>query len=237
MSDSFGTPWTVALRLLCPQYSPGKNTGVGCHFLLQGIFPTQGLNSGLLYWQADSLPLRHQGSHTNSYLWSKLYSSNKPSIYILWAARERFLKKKKETENLLGLLFLKHNQPKWILMLGRYILRCCFQHKLLEDFLLLFSIHLKMLLFFLKNVYRLSESESGSVMSDSANPWTIQSMQFSTRTLEWVAFPFFRGSSQPRDQIQVSCIAVRFFISWSTKEALYHLILIIIQTVRKTLST
>ena len=32
--------------------SPGKNTGVGCHFLLQGIFPTQGLNPHLLHWQA-----------------------------------------------------------------------------------------------------------------------------------------------------------------------------------------
>ena len=32
-------------RLLCLWNSPGKNTGVGCHFLLQGIFPTQGLNS------------------------------------------------------------------------------------------------------------------------------------------------------------------------------------------------
>ena len=31
-------------RLLCPWDSPGKNTGVGCHFLLQGIFPTQGSN-------------------------------------------------------------------------------------------------------------------------------------------------------------------------------------------------
>ena len=30
-------------------YSPGKNTGVGCHALLQGIFPTQGLNPGLLH--------------------------------------------------------------------------------------------------------------------------------------------------------------------------------------------
>ena len=36
-------------RLLCPWDSPGKNTGVGCHFLLQGIFPTQGLNLGLLH--------------------------------------------------------------------------------------------------------------------------------------------------------------------------------------------
>ena len=33
---------------LCPWNSPGKNTGVSCHFLLQGIFPTQGLNLHLL---------------------------------------------------------------------------------------------------------------------------------------------------------------------------------------------
>ena len=44
---------------------PGKNTGTGCHFLLQGIFPTQGLNPRLLHllhWQVDSLPLHHVGS-------------------------------------------------------------------------------------------------------------------------------------------------------------------------------
>ena len=35
-------------KLLCPWDSPGKNTGVGCHFLLQAIFPTQGSNSHLL---------------------------------------------------------------------------------------------------------------------------------------------------------------------------------------------
>ena len=41
---------------------PGENTGMGCHFLLQGIFPTQGLNwylPSLLHWQVDSLPLCH----------------------------------------------------------------------------------------------------------------------------------------------------------------------------------
>ena len=38
---TLSTPWTVAARLLCPWDSPGKNTGVGCHFLLQGIFLTQ----------------------------------------------------------------------------------------------------------------------------------------------------------------------------------------------------
>ena len=65
---TLGTPWTVATRPLCPWDSPGKNTGVGCRFLLQGIFPTQGLNPGpldykqsphyrcILYW------LSHGGS-------------------------------------------------------------------------------------------------------------------------------------------------------------------------------
>ena len=40
------------------------------------------------------------------------------------------------------------------------------------------------------------------------------------KILEWVAFPFSRGSSQPRDQAQVSCIAGGFFTSWTTREAL-----------------
>ena len=45
--------------------SPGKSTGLGCHALLQGIFPTQGLNPHLLrllHWQVGSLPLSHLGS-------------------------------------------------------------------------------------------------------------------------------------------------------------------------------
>ena len=43
---------------------PGKNTGVGCHFLLQGVFSTQGSNPyllHLLHWQVDSLPLAPPG--------------------------------------------------------------------------------------------------------------------------------------------------------------------------------
>ena len=89
-------------RLLCPQDSPGKNTGVGCHALLQGICPTQGSNPGL---------------------------------------------------------------P-----------------------------HCRRILYFL--------SRQGS-------PWI----------LEWVAYPFSRGSSWSRNQAGVSCIAGRFFTSWATREA------------------
>ena len=55
------TPWTQSpARLLCPCDSPSKNSGVGCHFLLQGIFLAQGSNPGLLHllhWQMSSLSL------------------------------------------------------------------------------------------------------------------------------------------------------------------------------------
>ena len=69
MSDSLCPHQLQPTRLLCPRDFPGKNTGVGCHALLQGIFLTQELNPhllNLLHWQADSLPLSHQGSPVSS---------------------------------------------------------------------------------------------------------------------------------------------------------------------------
>ena len=84
--------------------SPGKNTGVGCHALLQGIFPTQGSNSGLSHCGPTLYHLSHQGS---------------------------------------------------------------------------------------------------------------------PRILEWVAYPFSKGSSWPGNWTRVSCIAGKFFTSWATREALF----------------
>ena len=57
----FVTRWTVAYqapptRLLLPWEFPGKNTGVGCHFLLQGNFPNPGVKPGSPALQADTLP-------------------------------------------------------------------------------------------------------------------------------------------------------------------------------------
>ena len=98
----FVIPWTVPPGSSVHGDSPGKNTGVGCHALLQGLFPTQGSNPGLPHC-------------------------------------------------------------RWIL-------------------------------------YHLSH-------------------QVSSRILEWVAYPFSRGFSQPRNQTGVSCIAGRIFISWATREA------------------
>ena len=66
MSDSLWSRGLQPTRLLCPRDFPGNNIGLGCHFLLQGIFPTQVLNPFLLYWQAVSLLLSHLGSPKNT---------------------------------------------------------------------------------------------------------------------------------------------------------------------------
>ena len=54
MSDSLQHYGLSFAKFLSPWDSPGKKSGVGCHFLLYGIFWTQGLNPNLLHWQVDS---------------------------------------------------------------------------------------------------------------------------------------------------------------------------------------
>ena len=56
MSNSLWPSGLQPTRLLCPWDFPGKNIGVDCHFLLQGIFPTQGLNPHFLHWQNTIQP-------------------------------------------------------------------------------------------------------------------------------------------------------------------------------------
>ena len=69
-------------------------------------------------------------------------------------------------------------------------------------------------------MYEVNKSESRSVVSNSLRPMDcIVYGILQARILEWVAFPFSRGSSQPRDQTQVSHIAGGFFTSWATREA------------------
>ena len=68
----FTTPWMVAhqpTRFLRPWDSPGKNTGVGCHFLLQGIFSTQGSNPGL----QNCRRILYQLSHREALMYSRTY--------------------------------------------------------------------------------------------------------------------------------------------------------------------
>ena len=55
VSDSLPPHGLFPTRLLCPWNSPGRNTGMGIHSFLQGIFLTQGSIPCSLHWQADSL--------------------------------------------------------------------------------------------------------------------------------------------------------------------------------------
>ena len=65
----FVTAWTIIYHQdPLPMDFSGKNSGISCHFSLQGIFPTQGLNFHFLHWQVDTLPLCHLGS-PQTYSW------------------------------------------------------------------------------------------------------------------------------------------------------------------------
>ena len=63
VSDSLQLHGLQSTRLLCPQNSLGKNTGVGSHSLLQGIFQIQGSNPSLLHCRQILYQLSHQGSY------------------------------------------------------------------------------------------------------------------------------------------------------------------------------
>ena len=66
LCPAFAIPGTVALQVSLSMGFPDKITGVGCHFLLQEVFLTQGSNPCLLHWQAGSLPLSHQENPSNT---------------------------------------------------------------------------------------------------------------------------------------------------------------------------
>ena len=76
-------------RLLCPGNFPGKNTEVGCCFLIQGIFLTQGSNLAVLYllhWQVDSWPRAAWEAHVNGLVSVKLVHFKQtvfPLLFIL----------------------------------------------------------------------------------------------------------------------------------------------------------
>ena len=74
-SDSLQPHGLYPTRPLCPWDFLGKNTGVGYHFLLQGIFPTQGSNPCLLclqHQQVGSLPRHHLGSSSWVHAWIQI---------------------------------------------------------------------------------------------------------------------------------------------------------------------
>ena len=71
----------------CPWDSPGKNTGVGCHSLLQGTFLTQGLNPVLLYYRRILYHLSHQGSPSTCNEYTKKKKLLTRQITVLFSTK------------------------------------------------------------------------------------------------------------------------------------------------------
>ena len=91
VSDSFATLGLQHSKILCPWEFSGKNAGVGCHFLLQGFFLTQGSNLQLLcllHYGQMLYPLNHQGRPLSWWWECKL-------MQPLWRTMQKFLKKLK----------------------------------------------------------------------------------------------------------------------------------------------
>ena len=80
-------PLLQCTRLVCPLDFPGNHMGVDCHFLLQGIFLSQGLNWSLLWllhWRVDSLPPSHHGSPRNGINLASFPSFHLWDLLWLW---------------------------------------------------------------------------------------------------------------------------------------------------------
>ena len=158
VSDSLPPHGLTSFMLLCPWHSPGKNTGVGCHSLLQRIFPGQGLNSGLPHSRQILYHLSHQGNPTTNF-----NQMNFPSV-----------------------------EPYSVFSFVHTLISVIHMHVICER-------------------AKAKVTRSCSTLCDPMD-YTVPGI-LQARILEWVAFRFSRGPSQPRDQTQVSCIAGRFLTS------------------------
>ena len=112
MSDSLLPQGLQFTRLLCPWSSPGKNTGMGCHSLLQGIFLTQGSNTCLLHSRQILYHLSYKGS------------SNE--------VKSKLKKKKKVPKDNLACM-IKKQETFWVL------LTYCFSFKLYSKLRVLYA--------------------------------------------------------------------------------------------------
>ena len=88
MSASLKIHGLQPARLLCPWDSPGKNSGVGRHVLLQGLLLTQGSNLRLLHCRWILRPLSHLGS---PYVKESLMTNDLVKLVLIVVAEEQFI--------------------------------------------------------------------------------------------------------------------------------------------------
>ena len=156
---------------------PGKNTGVGCHFLLQGIFPTQRSNPRLLHWQADSLQNSSQ-SHQGS-----------PTVGVEVGNREWIDIGKTLPSKLKDKILLQYEIKISLWMCDRIIMNWSISGKTLA-----FAKCLKR-----EADFPLPHSSVQWKMKNSSSTWGLPRMLSGSSRLRWVALPHFvRPPSQFR---------------------------------------
>ena len=167
---------------------------MGCHSILQGIFPTQELNLGLPHCRHSLYHLNHQGSPHHGIV-MEYYLTIKCKLFI-YATTWMNLKN----------MWVKETKHIWLHL-----------HKVLEQ-----AMEIRMVV--ASGVWRVGwERPEGTfwrwceVKWKSFSPidYTIHVI-LQSRILERVAIPFSRASSQSRDWTRLSCIAGGFFTSWAT---------------------
>ena len=116
----FVTPWPTAHQV---PLSLGFSQQVGCHFLLQGIFPTQGLNPRPPNWQV-ALPLSHLGSHNVWHIANAVWVTGANAMTVRgserpeWSVCTRFRQRAREA-------FLSWEAIRWELEVKRISLASC----------------------------------------------------------------------------------------------------------------
>ena len=183
MSKSLQPYGLYPTRLLCPWDSPGKNTGVGCHALLQGIFPTQRSNPCLLPLMSSALA---GGFFTTSTIWGAL------SFTMLCLVGQSYPTFCDPMDCSPSGSSVYGDSPGKNTGVGGHAL--------------------------LQGIFPIQGSNPGLPHCR----WILYhlSHQESPRTLEWVTYPFSRGTFRPRNHIGVSCIADGFFTIQAIREAL-----------------
>ena len=186
------TPWTVAHQILCPWNSPGKNTGVRSHSLLQGNFPYLGIEPRSPALQADSLPSEPPISRYT---------------YILFLACFQFLGTWVWYKCWL-FIFPSSTMPHKALFRVALTGISCFVSHLTS-----FILHRCCCCLVSKSCPTLCNPIDCSLPGSSLDGI------LQTKTLEWVSVSFSRASFPPRDQTRGSCIVRRSLYHWAIREA------------------
>ena len=211
----FDSLWLYGLspaRLLCLWDFPGMNTGLSCHFLLQGIFLIEGLNSGLLHCRQILFHLSHQGGIANmsQSCPTKSASCVPPLLHC--------------SEWVTGTV----NEMGWVKRLSCFWKFCFVQSSKRR---VIWGAQARGGWEWgprgneqAQRRWKKSESEVTQSCLTLCDPMDCSLPDssihgiFQARILERVAISFSRKSSRPRDWTRISCIIGRWFTIWATRE-------------------